>query len=106
MQVRWSQALNFQIFLTLTKQRRNSEETDSPHRKMAAENMRRSDIAPAGPALPKLHWANRDQGRFSLACIKTGKLGEFSSASRGCICLQIWLKPIQRVAETQLKKLW
>jgi hypothetical protein len=92
MQVRWSQALNFQIFLTLTKQRRNSEETDSPHRKMAAENMRRSDIAPAG--------------RFSLACIKTGKLGEFSSASRGCICLQIWLKPIQRVAETQLKKLW
>jgi hypothetical protein len=68
MPVRWSQALNFQIFLTLIKQHRNSEETDFPHRKMAAENMRRSDIAPAGPALPS---AKRSTGRFSLHASKS-----------------------------------
>jgi hypothetical protein len=102
MPVRWSQALNFQIFLTFTKQRRNSEETDSPHRKMAAENMRRSDISPAGPALPS---AKRSTGRFSLACIKTGKLGEFSSASLGCIRLSTDFG-VCRAAGTQLKQFY
>jgi hypothetical protein len=60
---------------------------------MAAENMRRSDIAPAV------------DGSFFVACIKIGNLGEVSSASLGCIRLSTDFG-VCRVAETQLKQVY